>query len=213
LGPTAFRERREPELRTLTDAQLIEHMRRARAAGRPDAVKPALAVLVFGYWDNVARRVALKVPFQDVEDVTAIAIEAAIASAFDGQSVGEFVNWLHRIVDRRGIADYHRRKEGKPELDRLPTEHLGDDEVWGDEPSVDFAGDTVDALEALRRAYRELRPDHRDVVDLYVFGPASAREAAEQVPEMTEANVHQIASRFQRRVGELMDGGDTSSGP
>jgi DNA-directed RNA polymerase specialized sigma24 family protein len=211
LGPTPFREKREHELRALPDERLIAYLREARAAGRADAIRPALAVLVYGYWDSVVRRVAMKVPASDVEDVTAVAIEAAIASAFDGQSVGEFVNWLHRIVDRRGIADYHRRKEGKPELERLPTEHLGDDEVWGDEPSEDFAGDTVDALRALRRAYEELRPDHCQVVDLYVFGPASAREAAERVPEMTEANVHQIASRFQRRVGELMGDGDTSS--
>lgn len=188
-------------------------MREARTAGRPEAVKRALAVLVFGYWGDAMRRVAMKVPSQDVEDVTAVAIEAAIASAFDGVSVGEFVNWLHRIVDRRGIADYHRRKEGRPEHEPLPTEHLGEDEVWGDEPSEAFAGDTVDALRALRRAHRELRPDHQAVVDRYVFGPASARDAAEGVPGMTEANVHQIASRFERRVRELTGDGDTSSGP
>jgi DNA-directed RNA polymerase specialized sigma24 family protein len=142
-----------------------------------------------------------------------VAIEAAIASAFDGRSVGEFVNWLHRIVDRRGIADYHRRKEGKPEHELLPTEHLGEDEVWGDEPSEGFAGDTVDARNALRRALGELRPDHCEVLELYLFGPCSAREAAERVPGMSEDNVHQIASRFERRFKELLDGGDTSGGP
>ena len=188
-------------------------MRRARAAGRPGAVERALAVLVFGYWDNVMWRVAMKVPPRDVEDQTAIAIEAAIVSAFDGRSVGEFVNWLHRIVDRRGIADYHRRKEGKPEHEALPTEHLGEDEVWGDEPSEGFAGDTVDAQNALREALDELRDDHRRVVELYVFGPYSAREAAERVPGMSEDNVHQIASRFERRFRELTGGSDTSSEP
>jgi RNA polymerase sigma factor (sigma-70 family) len=188
-------------------------MRDARAAGRPGAVGAALGVLVFGYWDNVMRRVAMKVPARDVEEVSAVAIEAAIASAFDGRSVGEFVNWLHRIVDRRGIADYHRRKEGKPEHELLPTEHLGEDEVWGDEPSEGFAGDTVDARNALRRALGELRPDHCEVLELYLFGPCSAREAAERVPGMSEDNVHQIASRFERRFKELLDGGDTSGGP
>jgi RNA polymerase sigma factor (sigma-70 family) len=188
-------------------------MRNARAAGRPGAVGAALGVLVFGYWDNVMRRVAMKVPPRDVEEVSAVAIEAAIASAFDGRSVGEFVNWLHRIVDRRGIADYHRRKEGKPEHELLPTEHLGEDEVWGDEPSEGFAGDTVDARIALRRAFEELRQAHRRVLELYLFGPCSAREAAERVDGMTEDNVHQIASRFERRFKELLHGGDTSGGP
>jgi hypothetical protein len=44
-----------------------------------------------------------------------------------------------------------------------------------------------------------------------VFGPHSAAETAEFVGDgMTEANVHQISSRFQRRVRELLEGGDTA---
>ena len=42
------------------------------------------------------------------------AVTAAIKSAFDGVAIGQFVNWLNTIVDRRGIADYHRKREGEP---------------------------------------------------------------------------------------------------
>ena len=42
--------------------QLIDYIRKARAAGRGDAVTLALRILVFGYLDTIERRVALKVP-------------------------------------------------------------------------------------------------------------------------------------------------------
>jgi DNA-directed RNA polymerase specialized sigma24 family protein len=84
--------------------------------------------------------------------------------------------------------------------------------VWGREPSVDFEGEALFAQECVRRALEEIEdPRHRRVIDLYVFGPHSAAEAAELVGDgMKEANVHQISSRFQRRVRELLEGGDTS---
>jgi hypothetical protein len=43
-----------------------------------------------------------------------------------------------------------------------------------------------------------------------VLGPLPAAEAARRAGgTMSEANVHQIASRFQRRFRELLDEGDT----
>ena len=77
---------------------------------------------------------------------------------------------------------------------------------------MEFEGGALFARECLERAYEEIEdPRHRRVIDLYVLGPHSAAEAAELVGGgMTEANVHQIASRFQRRFKELLDGGNTS---
>jgi DNA-directed RNA polymerase specialized sigma24 family protein len=55
-----------------------------------------------------------------------------------------------------------------------------------------------------------LQPHHRAVIDLVVFEGRSAAEAASAVDAMTEANVHQIVSRFRRALrGELQVGGDT----
>ena len=67
-------------------------------------------------------------------------------------------------------------------------------------------GDGVFASESRARAYAERERDsHRRTIDLYVFGPLSAADAAASVGGgMTEANVHQIASRFQRRFKELL---------
>ena len=207
-----FEELPERRLGDLSDEQLVDYLRRAREAGRHDAMKPAVAVLVYGYWDTLVNRARLKLRSDaDAEEVAAEAIASAIVSAFDGKSVGEFRSWLHTILSRR-IADWWEAKEQKLGKTLLPSEHLGDEEVWGREPSVDFEGEALFARQCVRQALEEIEAaHHRRVIELYVFGPHSAAETAEFVGDgMTEANVHQISSRFQRRVRELLEGGDTA---
>ncbi len=207
-----FEELSERQLGDLTDEQLVDYLRRAREAGRHEAMKPAVAVLVYGYWDNLVNRARLKLRSNaDAEDVAAEAVASAIVSAFDGKSVGEFRAWLHTILSRR-IADWYEAKEQKLDKTLLPSEHQGDEDVWGREPSVDFEGEALFARLCVRQALEELEePRHRRVVELYVFAPNSAAETAALVGDgMTEANVHQISSRFVRRVRELLEGGDTS---
>jgi RNA polymerase sigma factor (sigma-70 family) len=207
-----FEELSERQLENLSDEQLVDYLRRAREARRHDAMKLAVALLVYGYWDNLVNRARLKLRSDaDAEEVAAEAVASAIVSAFDGKSVGEFRSWLHTILSRR-IADWWEAKEQKLDKTRLPSEHLGDEEVWGREPSVGFEGEALFARECIRHALEEIEdPRHRSVIDLYVLAPNSATETAALVGDgMTEANVHQISSRFQRRVRELLEGGDTS---
>jgi RNA polymerase sigma factor (sigma-70 family) len=203
-----FRELPEHVLAGLTDEQLVEYLRAAREAGRHDAMRPAIGVLVHGYWDVLVNRARLKLRTgADAEEVAAEAVASAIASAFDGRSVGEFRSWLHTILSRR-IADWWEAREQRLEKTALPSEHLGDDEVWGREPSVGFEGDALHARESVRQALEELPAAHGEVVRLYVLGPHNAAEAASLAGAgMTEANVHQIASRFQKRVRELLEAG------
>jgi RNA polymerase sigma factor (sigma-70 family) len=202
-----FEELSQRRLETLSDEGLVDYLRRAREAGRHDAMKAAVAVLVYGYWDNLVNRARLKLrSHADAEEVAAEAVASAIVSAFDGKSVGEFRSWLHTILSRR-IADWWEAKEQKLDKTRLPSEHQGDDEVWGSEPSAGFEGEALFAQGCIRRALEEIEDArHRRVIELYVFGPHAAAETAKLVGDgMTEANVHQIASRFQRRVKELLE--------
>jgi RNA polymerase sigma factor (sigma-70 family) len=198
-----FRELPEHRLSTLSDDELVDYLRGARQARRHEAMRAAVAVLVHGYWQVLVNRARLKLRTDaDAEEVAGEAVASAIASAFDGRSVGEFRSWLHTILSRR-IADWWELREQKLDKAPLPSEH---EEAWGAEPSVEFEGGALFARECIRRAYDELENDrHRQVIDLYVFGPHPAAEAASVVGSgMTEANVHQIASRFQRRVRELL---------
>ncbi|MDQ3647608.1 MAG: sigma-70 family RNA polymerase sigma factor [Actinomycetota bacterium] len=202
-----FRERPEQELIGLSDDELIDYIRRARAAGRVDAMTDALRILVFGYQGIVERRVALKVPREDIEEVADAALESAFGAAFSGESVGEFRSWLNRITSRR-IADYWRRREGKPELDPLPSEHEGDDAVWGAIASVEFEGTAIAAQRAVDQALSEISEAHRHVVEGFIFEDRPAAEVADEQGTSVD-NVHQIASRFRKRVRELLDDGDT----
>jgi RNA polymerase sigma factor (sigma-70 family) len=202
-----FRELPDHHLQALDDDALVAYLRDARAAGRHDAMKPAIAVLAYGYWDNLVNRARLKLPESDAEQVAGEALESAIASAFDGRSVGEFRSWLNTILSRR-IADYWQKRERTVPAAPLKSEHMDAEEVWGDEPSVGFEGDALHARECVRQALDEIDDSrHMQVIELYLFGPHSAAAVAELVEgEMTEANVHQISSRYQKRVRELLEG-------
>jgi RNA polymerase sigma factor (sigma-70 family) len=193
-----FRPLDEAALQRLDDDALIEYMRSARDSGHPSAAV-GLAILVYGHWQNVERRVRMKIPSAHVEDLTGDVIADAVASAFEGRSVGEFVSWLNTIT-QRAIADFYRRGPGRmtPAYEPAP------------EPVAPSDAGAVAVRDAIERVMATLRPEHRHVVDRVVFEDRSAAEAAGELDGMTEANVHQIVSRFRRALrGELEAGGDT----
>jgi RNA polymerase sigma factor (sigma-70 family) len=194
-----FRPLDEAGLERLDDEALIEYMREARNHGHSSA-GVALAILVYGHWPNVERRVRMKVPPNHIEDLTGDIIVDAIASAFEGKSVGEFVSWLSTIT-QRAIADFYRRGPGRMKV--------SDEEP--DEPAAPSEAGLVAARDAIERVMATLRTDHQRVVDIVVFEDRPAAEAVAAVDGMTEANVHQIVSRFRAALrGELQAGGDTA---
>lgn len=191
----------DTQLDTLADEALIAYVLDARDAGDAAAAQAALRILVWGHYATVEYKVALRIPPADVEDVACEAIASALTAAFDGESVGEFRSWLSTIVKRR-IADYHRRVQRR--LKEVPLDEGGDGTVpWEDDESgyVEvqlILQDLVDALD----------PTHADVIRLYVFDDLPAGEVAQRIDGMTEANVHQIASRFRRDLRARLEAGD-----
>jgi len=192
------------ELSKLTSDQLLDYLRSAFDDGRPDLARPALAILSYRHLDNVKARVSLRVQPGDIEDVAMNAITSALKAAFAGHSIGEFRSWLNTIVDRR-IADYYRKREISPETTELPSEHLGDEGVWGDEPATEDETGGVDVQSIIDGCIGALSESHALVIELYVFEDLGADEAADRVnrehPQlekpMTATNVHKIASRFR----------------
>ena len=208
-----FRRLSDLELQGLSDDALIGHVRRARDAGEFDAAKLALSVLVFGHMDTVERRVRLKVPTHDVEFVASNAMISAIASAFNGQSAGEFHSWLHTIVDRR-IADYHRR--GRVDQVPLPDENVGDDAVWGQLPGVEDETGAVEVGNVVEELMVELSPVHREVVELAVFEQLSAADVSGAIAatfpgeKISADNVYKIAQRFRDSLRRTLASEDGS---
>ena len=193
-----------------SEDELIAYLLGARAAGNREATGLAVAMLVYGFMDNVQRRVAMKVPPESAEDVAKSVLLSALASPFDGGSVGEFRKWVGTIIQRR-IADFHRDPRREMQTSPLPTEHQGDEDVWGGEPTVEFEGDTVDVRRAIDQAYSELNPLHQQVVDLSIWEDLAAGDVAERL-DVSPANVHKITQRFRDRIDELFPrDGDTPS--
>lgn len=205
-----FRKLSEPELQALSDDALIAYGRSAQEAGELDAARQALAFLVFGRMDDVRRRMRMRVPPEVADDLAHDAIVRAIGSAFSGTSQGEFYVWLGRIVERTAI-DWFRRRDRRPKESTLPSEHAGDDDVWGAEPVAPDESSAVGVQQLIERALDELNPAHRQVVELHVFEDLDAAKTAERVDGMTPGNVAQIASRFRKRMRGLLDDGDTAS--
>jgi RNA polymerase sigma factor (sigma-70 family) len=203
-----FRVLSDAELQELPDDELIAYVRRARTAGETAAARRALHILVAGAWDQVRARLRMRLGRVDaatLDDLTADALLRAITSSFDGSSVGQFRAWLNTIVERTAI-DHHRRRERVPQPTPL-TADGGDDEPALRHPRLVEPDPTgfVDARTIVDRCLEELSDPHRRVVELVVFRAFPAAEAAAQVPGMTPANVHQIASRFRRRLRTLLE--------
>lgn len=205
-----FSRKTEHELDLLDDDALIAYMAAARDADHHDEARTALGVLAYRRLPDLTRRISMKAPAADVDDLASEVLASALKSAFAGEHMGEFVNWLHTIADRR-VADAYRRK--RPEEVPLPEEHEEAENIWGEAAVTgDFTG-AVDVRALTEQLYAELSEPHQGVVDHYVFEGFSANETAEQVnmsftdldPPMTEDNVHQIAKRFRDELRRRLD--------
>ncbi len=175
-----------------------------------------MQILVYGHMDKIEFWVRQKVPAEAVEKVAGEAFMSALISTLNGDAVGEFVNWLKRIVHRR-IVDYHRAN--RVETQPLSEEHGDEEGVRGGLP---FEADETAAIEfaaLVDQLKSDLEPAHQLVVDLYCLDGYPATEVARQVnaihpgldQPMTENNVHAIASRFRRALRDALDEGPSSA--
>jgi RNA polymerase sigma factor (sigma-70 family) len=201
-----FRPLSDHELQQLADEQLIAYVRDARDAGQLAHGRRGLAILVFGYERDVKRRLSIKVPSHVVDDLAHDALVRAIAAAFDGSSVGEFRGWLHTIVDRTAV-DFFRRAERRPKETILPSEHAGEDDLWGAEPSIEGEAGAVELRIIVEEVLETFNEKHRLVIELHVFGALTAGEVCDRIDGMSEDNVAQIASRFRAKLRARLEPG------
>jgi RNA polymerase sigma factor (sigma-70 family) len=146
-----------------------------------------------------------------VEELAAVTIRDAIrwAEAFQGETANEFRTGLYVIARRRRI-DYLRKK-------RVDTTSFVFEGSETDEEKEFGSGDPLDAIDSMsvfNQAFSELNKDsHKLVILLNLYGYSYA-EIAEKVTSqlagsgddpMSENNVSQIISRFNKRLDELLD--------
>jgi RNA polymerase sigma factor (sigma-70 family) len=194
-----FQPHPDHELSALDDEALITYVREAREASDRAAARRGLMVLVCGYERDVQRRLSTRLPPHAVDDVAHDALVRAIAAAFDGTSVGEFRSWLHTIVDR-SAADFFRRAGRRPKETLLPSEHTGEDDVWGAEPFQESETGAVELRIITEEVMATFSEKHRQVTKLHIFGALPASEVCDRIDGMSPDNVAQIASRFRAKL-------------
>ena len=192
-----FRHRPDHELQQLDDEALIAYLHAACSAGEAAASRRALEILVFGHLGNAERRLAIRLPREAVQEAAHDAIVRAIASQFDGSSVGEFRAWLGTIIDRTAV-DWYRRRSRRPQETILPSEHQGPDAVNRQEPGVESEAGAVELQIIVDESLAKLSEAHRQVVLLHIFEGVPAGEVCQRVEGMTPDNVAQVVSRFRK---------------
>lgn len=198
------------ELAELSEERLIAYVVSARRAGRSGAAQLGLGIFAQRRWDDLVRRALLKMPNRsDAEDVAGQTIRDVFKAAFDGMVIGEAVSFINTILARR-IADFHKARK---QTEALP-EDLDDEEGKGRDLAIaDDDTVLVDTQDTVDRLHERLSPEHKQVVDDYVFKGYDANETAARVntsfpdldPPMSAQNVHQIASRFRKDLREALE--------
>jgi RNA polymerase sigma factor (sigma-70 family) len=201
----SFRELPDHELSRLEDDALVAYGRAAREAGEQRAARTALAILIWGLEDLVRSRLALRLPSHAVDEVTRDVLVRAVGAAFDGQSIGEFRSWMNTII-ARAVADYYRARERRVQETPLPEEH-DDEDAWRASSSTADETGAVELQMIVDALVAELPDAHGQVIDRYVLSGYSAAETCARIPSMSEANVHQIASRFRSALRERLEDG------
>lgn len=207
----------EHELDRLDSDKLIAYIRSADAAGDARAAHTALAVLVFRHYPDVLRRVRIRVPGADCEDVAQEVMFSAIRSAFDQASYGQFRSWLNTITARR-IADYTERNTRRREHETsLPEEHSEAEEIWGEAAVTPDEGSTIAVEEIHEQVMSSRNEIHRAVIEHYVFEDQDAESSADLINEefsselskpMSVDNVHKIVSRYRKDMREALGDSD-----
>jgi RNA polymerase sigma factor (sigma-70 family) len=214
-----------PDFNHLSPEELVAYHHAARRAGNHAEAQRALGVLLWGFEGRVRFWVSRNAPAEEVDDLVQTVFESALRSSFDGQTIGEFGSWLRTISHRR-VADFLEGRKRAIQADPLVSEHEGEEEIWGETPSVaDFSEDVVEES-LVKQALDELTDVHRRVVEIggpkiLGFEQAPAKETARRVNDqfsgsesdpMTDVNVHQILSRFRKRLDDLREADNPEEG-
>lgn len=137
---------------------------------------------------------AYSVARETAEDLTATTFERALRAFdhFDAERASQRT-WLLSIA-RNALTDHYRRQQHRATVSTDEHPLLLDRLVAADDPLARHV--TVDGLVEW---LADLNPRQREIIALRFGADLSAREVA-QALDMTEANIHQIASRALRQL-------------
>ena len=200
-----------------SDEELVAYVVDAFSAGNYEAGRRAAGIVTWRLEPLVRGRVVARVPTNHCDDVVMNALESFVKSVFRGKVIHSVRAFMATIVQRR-IADFHRDREGDPEQLPLAGEHVGEEDSYGAEESVEGETGLIAAKDAIDRVLASRSDFHRKVILLYGPEPVGgedlpAREVAERMNSdhgetVSEANVQQIWRRFKVDVDAELSAGE-----
>jgi DNA-directed RNA polymerase specialized sigma24 family protein len=201
----------------MTDEELVAYVVDAFSAGHYEAGRRAAGMVVWRQQPLIEVRVAAKVPTQHCEDVVSAVLKSFVESAFRGKVIHSVRAFVMTIAQRR-IADFHRERERHPDQIPLVGEHVGEDDAYGEEESVEDETEVVAFMDAIERVLAGRSEVHRQVIRLYGPEPVAgedlpakevvARMQAEHGESISEANVQQIWHRFKVDLEKELSAGE-----
>ncbi len=167
----------------------------------------AVYAFVYGRLPMIETMVALKTPPHVRDELVATILSDVCISAsrsFEGEHVGQFVNYIRTVTSRR-IADHTDREKKRLSTDPLgPFE--GEDDLWGPEPNgtTGLPEDELLAKEAIESVTSTRSVEHQRIIVLRRAGLPS-KEIAERLPGVSVANIDQVFSRFGKDLRKMLD--------
>ena len=145
LGPLSvtFKPLPDHDLQQLADEQLIAYIREARDDGELAHARRGPVFLVYGYERDVKRRLSIRVPAHVVDDLAHDALVRRSPPRSTAPPSGSSAAGCTRSSTAQPWI-YFRRAERRPKETILPSEHAGDDDVWGAEPQVESEAGAVE---------------------------------------------------------------------
>lgn len=206
----------DAELFALEDHELVAYIAKAKQAGNRDRAVAATHILLHKHEGRMRQRVALRLPehlWHHAPTVADWVLERVTRSALklplEGESIGEWVRWWTRAINRQVISFWRSRQGQALEAEvELPEEHEGDEsEVRRRRPNKLGEAFDVDAqLSALVRDQLIARVldgienrKHVAIIEAAIFENLPSKEVARRF-ETSADNVDQIKSRFKARL-------------
>jgi DNA-directed RNA polymerase specialized sigma24 family protein len=206
-----FRALSDAEVYALPSEALLTYVADAKRHGANDHARTAVHLLLFRDEARMRNRIRARLPShleRHADTVAEWVLERITRSAlllqFEGQSVGEWVNWFETAIKRQVIS-FWRSAQGKAleREDMLPAEH---EDTYGvrDWIGVDFDDERVaarlDGGDAIRAVLAGMtNADHVRALHAAFWEDRASTDVAKTLG-ISAANVDQIKSRFRKEL-------------
>lgn len=208
----------DAELFALKDYELVAYIAKTKRAGNRERAVAATHILLYKHEDRMRQRVALRLPEHLWHHAVTVAdwvlekvARSALTLPLEGESIGEWVNWWTRAVNRQVISFWRSRQgqalEAEVELPEEPerVENKGRrrrPNELGEDFDVDALLSELVRDQVITRVLNGMTNEkHVAIIEAAIFENLPSKEVASRF-DTSDDNVDKIKSRFKERLKE-----------